>query len=296
MTTFTGPLKAIVAASVMLWTSTLAADTVVMIGFWPPTNEMLRPWSQNTAQNPGGWQGQNWGGLGHDVYSFFPEFPPDGNPFNDSFGSDGYVGSANSDFRVDYQDTSADFWRVMDQLNPRAVITFSWGGYDSRWEIERVEGGHYTGNADPARDWYYDGSGPSSEWYPYQNTIDARSWDAITTYRQAQLTSQLPVDDIVAAASSLGIGNVFIDETGTSGNYLSGFLALHGLYYNSITPDNWFAGHVHVGSGLTVAQSRALTESTLTQVLLAINARSVPEPSGLLALVLATSLVWVRRR
>ncbi len=273
----------------------LIADTVVMIGYWPPTNEMLRPWSQNAAQNPGGWQGQNWGGYGHDVYSFFPEFPPDGNPFNDSFGSNGYVGSTDSDFRVDYQDTSADFWRVMDDLNPTAVITFSWGGSDNRWEIERLEGGHSGGGSNPAFDWSSDGSGLVG--YPTQSSVDARTWDAISTYRNGnQLQTMLPVDAIYDATSLLGVGNVFIDETGTSGNYLSGFLALQGLYYNSITPNNLYAGHIHVGSGLSINQANLLTQTTLTQVLLGINAHAIPEPSGLMMVALAISFSMRRTR
>src|SRR5688572_29813036 len=80
------------------------AENIVLVGYWPPTNVMLRPFSANPAQNPEGWIGQNWNGLVHDVYAFFPEFPPDGFLFNDSFGSAGFIGSPESDFRVDYQD------------------------------------------------------------------------------------------------------------------------------------------------------------------------------------------------
>lgn len=272
---------------------------IVVVGFWPPTNEMLRPFSTNPVQNPGGWIGQNWNGLGHDVYAFFPEFPPDGNPFNDPFGSAGYIGSPESDFRVDYQDTSADFWRVMDTLHPLGIVTFSWGGSDNRWEIERVEGGH-SGPGTPHLDWASDGNGVTR---PTQATIDPRSWDAISTYRSGnRLRSQLPVDEIVSATSALGLANVFIDETGTSGNYLSGFLGLHGLYYNSLHDDpddpywNIAAGHVHVGSGLSVADARLLSQVTLNETLLYIN-RSVPEPRSALLMGLSfVGMELVRRR
>jgi hypothetical protein len=105
----------------------------------------------------------------------------------------------------------------------------------------------------------------------------------------------LPVDDIVSATSALGLAKVFIDESGTSGNYLSGFLGLHGLYYNSLHNDpndpfqNIAAGHIHVGSGLSVDDARLLSEVTLNQTLLYINLSEVPEPSTLVLLMLATA-------
>lgn len=271
------------------------AGSIVLVGYWPPTNEMLRPFSDNPDQNPEGWVGQNWNGLGHDVYAFFPEFLPDGDPFDDTFGSPGFIGSPGSDFRVDYQDTSTDFWAVMDLLDPVGVITFSWGDDDNRWEIERVEGGH-GGGGEVHHDWIDDGNG---EDYPTQDSIDARSWDAISTYRDGnRLQSQLPIDNIFAATSALGLGRVFIDETGTSGNYLSGFLALHGLYYNLHNNSNLAAGHIHVGSGLSVDDARSLAEVTLNETLLHINSPSpVPEPgSTLLPALSLAGLALYRRR
>jgi hypothetical protein len=260
---------------------------------------MLRPFSTSVVQNPGGWVGQNWQGLGHDVYAFFPEFPPDGYPFNDPFGSAGFIGSPESDFRVDYQDTSADFWRVMDLLNPVGIITFSWGDFDNRWELERVEGGHFGGSTAPF-DWVPDAN---VEPLPTQDSIDSRSWDAISTYRDGnQLQSRLPLDSILAATSALGLADVFIDETGTSGSYLSGFLALHALYYNSLHNDpndpflNLAAGHIHVGSGLSTADARLLAEATLNQTLLHINRLAVPEPGSSLLTGLALVGLGLCRR
>ncbi len=89
------------------------AKNVVLTGYWPPTNEMLRPWSTNPAQNEGGWVGANWGGHGYDVYAFFPEFPPDGDPTNDAIGEEGSVGSPRSELRVVIQvTTTPDVVRV----------------------------------------------------------------------------------------------------------------------------------------------------------------------------------------
>ena len=111
-------------------TGSSCVRNVVVTGYWPPTNEMLRQFSTNPDQNPDGWQGENWNGHGFNVYAYFPEFPPDGDPFPDPFGSEGFIGDEDSDFRVDYQDTSEDFWRIMDQQRPVILITTSWG---SNW-------------------------------------------------------------------------------------------------------------------------------------------------------------------
>lgn len=251
---------------------------VVLMGYWPPTNEMLRPWSTNLEQNPGGWIGEGWEGYGYDVYSFFPEFPPDGDPSNDPIGADGAVGSPRYDLRVDYQATSADFWRIVDQLQPVIVVTTSRGG-DIGWEVEALEGGH-GGGGSPEFDWASDEHPPAL--LPSEATVEARSWDAISSYRQGNtLPTRLPVDEIVAATTALGLTNVAIDPTGTSGNFLSGFLGLHGLYYSHV----WAltagyevpaAGHIHVGYGLPVDDASALIEATLHAVLQAHPVDPVP--------------------
>jgi hypothetical protein len=241
------------------------AKNVVLMGYWPPTNEMLRPWSTNLAQNPDGWIGEDWEGYGYDVYSFFPEFPPDGDPTNDAIGEDGAVGSPEYDLRVDYQATSADFWRLVDMVEPVILVTTSRGG-DIGWEIEEIEGGHGTSELEsPANDWSSDQHGLDQ--FPTEATIEAASWDAISTYRVGNtLPTQLPVEAIFDATDALGLTDVMIDQ-GTSGNFLSGFLGLHGLYYNLQAPHNVAAGHIHVGYGLPVADASALIEATLHAVL-----------------------------
>ena len=249
--------------------SSLSCNRVVLTGYWPPTNEMLRQWSTNPQHNPGQWQGRNWRGLGYDVYSFFPEFPPDGDPVGDPIGSPGSVGSVGSDLQVDFQATSQDFWRIMDEHQPRVLITTSRGG-DIDWELEAIEGGH-SGAAESAKDradedWRSDAYGPITT--PAQASVDPRSWQAITTYRNGvTLGSQLPLAEILTATQALQIANVEIDQTGTSGNYLSGFMGLHGLFYNQQTPSNVAAGHIHVGKTTSVAVATQLMETTLATVL-----------------------------
>lgn len=47
---------------------------ILLVGYWPPSGEMLRPWSTNPKQNPKGWVGDNWEKRGYDVHSFFAEY------------------------------------------------------------------------------------------------------------------------------------------------------------------------------------------------------------------------------
>src|SRR6188474_964335 len=35
---------------------------ILLTGYWPPTNEMIRHFSTDPVQNPGGWMGSNWEG------------------------------------------------------------------------------------------------------------------------------------------------------------------------------------------------------------------------------------------
>ncbi len=101
--------------------------TILLTGYWPPSNEALREFSDDSVQNPGGWIGQDWEGRGYDVYSFFPEFTPR-NCRN--------CGRGSGDLEVDYQDTSADFWTIVETIRPIAVITFSRGFDNLSWELE----------------------------------------------------------------------------------------------------------------------------------------------------------------
>ena len=57
--------------------ASFAANTtnIMLTGYWPPSNEMLRKFSTDPNQNPGGWQGENWEGRGYNIYAYFPEFP-----------------------------------------------------------------------------------------------------------------------------------------------------------------------------------------------------------------------------
>ncbi|MBT4660378.1 MAG: hypothetical protein HOC18_00565, partial [Candidatus Marinimicrobia bacterium] len=103
------------------------SNTILLCGYWPPSNECIRPFSRNTLTNPEGWVGENWENRGYNVVSYFPEFAQ---PDCDDCGQGmGY-------FEVDYQDTSNDWWNIVDSLHPVAIITFSRGFIDYSWEME----------------------------------------------------------------------------------------------------------------------------------------------------------------
>jgi hypothetical protein len=126
-------------------------------------------------------------------------------------------------------------------------------------------------------DWMSDRHGEKT--HPTEDSVDARTWDAMSEYRRGTtLPSQLPMDDIVAATRALNLVDVEIDTDGTSGNYLSGFLGLHGLYYNHLSPHNVTAGHIHVGRDVDAATAHALMEATLHAVLSVHAAASLPCP------------------
>lgn len=100
---------------------------VLLVGYWPPSNESIREFSKNESLNPNGWVGENWENHGFDVLSYFPTFE-DSNCFS--------CGQANGSFQVDYQNTTNDWWNVVDSINPIAIITLSRGNIDNTWELE----------------------------------------------------------------------------------------------------------------------------------------------------------------
>ena len=174
------------------------------------------------------------------------------------------MGSEDSDLQVDYQDTSADFWRIVDELQPQILITHSRGG-GIGWELEAVEGGHGSGAEDPSLDWISDAHGAVT--VPSEGTVDPRSWQAITTYRDVQASSLLPLEAIRDGVDALGLTSVAIDETQTSGRFLSGFLGLHGIVYAEQTPHAILGGHIHVGLAVPTDDARTMVETTLEIVL-----------------------------
>lgn len=265
-------LLAVIAAAAAPSALAGFSNNILLTGYWPPTNEMLRPWSSNSEQNPDGWIGENWEGRGYNIHSFFPEFP---NGFGQGVG----------DFEVDYQDTSADWWRITEELRPVAIITFSRGAANLSWEIESRN------RKLPLSQWSPDYTAP---FRPTEDLPIADEPDNLIRH------SSLPMNNIRSAINAAGLGIFSIIDTSNNfgGNFLSEFIGYHGNWYHDLHADEtdpWWnvaAGHIHVGIPVSVAQGRAATEITLRELIAHVDS-IVPEPATLLGL---TMLAALRRR
>jgi len=216
--------------------------TIMLTGYWPPTNEMVRHFSQDAELNPGGWQGENWEGLGYDVVSFFPEFEPaDCNDCGQGFG----------DLEVDYQDFSWDFWPIVEEVQPVGIITFSRGFNDMSWELEN--------RLVNRTNWYDDYTAP---FLPTPNPPDASVGSYYVRY------NSLPISEIISAieVSHLGL-DPYLDNT-NAGMFLSEFSGYHGVWYKEAYEEDieipcFAGGHIHVGAQVDWNTAREATEISL---------------------------------
>ncbi len=251
---------------------------ILLTGYWPQTNNMLRAFSPNPDQNPDGWIGQNWNNTGYNIYAFFPEFPGQTGPD---------WGQGVGDFEIDYQDTSADWARILPEINPLAIMTFSRGGAGSNWEIEGQLQMH-----EPRR-WIndYDGVRRPTEDMPIFQTLVPDEW----------YQSSLPTEAIENAVDAAGIGvDAYIDTTG-GGRFLSEFIGLHGLMHkiNNESPDAEFrtfaAGHIHVGIDTPLEAAEMATQISLEQLTGYLDT-VIPSPPGGAVFIALSATAFVRRR
>ena len=219
---------------------------IIVTGFWPPTNEMIRHFSQDSTLNSSGWQGEDWNELGYDIISFFPEFEnPNCNDCGQGYGN----------FEVDYQDTSSDFWLLIDELDPIAVITFSRGYIDNSWELEY--------NFYNRTNWINDYTVPFS---PTPNPPDS---DEASFFLR---NSTLPMETIMNTINSSHLGlNSYIDWSGDPGHFVSEFMGYHGVWFRDLNQFNdvpcYLAGHVHVGGEINWDIARQAAEITISEVI-----------------------------
>ena len=223
-------------------------STILVTGYWPPTNEMIRHFSQNSELNTEGWQGENWEDSGYDVIGFFPSFSnPDCNQCGQGYG----------DLEVDYQDTSEDFWPIVEQIKPSAIITFSRGYIDNSWEVEY--------NFYNRMNWYQDYE------YPFIPTPNPPDQDQNAYFLR---NSSLPMEDIINNVtnnlSHLSL-NPYIDWEDHPGQFVSEFMGYHGVWYRDTNLHGespcYIAGHVHVGGQIEVADARLAAEETIRTII-----------------------------
>lgn len=252
-------------------TTVARARNIMLTGYWPQTNNMLRRFSPNPEQNPDGWIGENWMGRGYNVYAFFPEFEDENDP-----------GKGEGDFEVDYQDTSQDWWRITDEIDPVALITFSRGNNDKSWEIEWRQRN--------LRTWIDDYEAP---YQPTPSPPDDSQRAGFVRY------SSLPMEEIRKAVNDANLGvNAYIDRTGYGGGFLSEFIAYHGTWYRDIHQDKsdpaWTiaAGHIHVGSRVTKEVGAQAVDVTLDTLLDYVDT-IIPEPATGFAAII---LMFIARR
>ncbi len=215
---------------------------ILVTGFWPPTNEMIRHFSQNIFLN-GNWEGENWQDRGYNIISYFPEFT---NPDCDNCGQ-GY-----GDLEVDYQDTSVDFWDIVEEHSPVAIITFSRGYINYSWELEF--------NFYNRTNWYPDYSTPT---LPTPNPPD----DSVESYYLRNST--LPMDNIMNEVNAADLGlDSYIDATGDPGHFVSEFMGYHGVWYHDINIESCYvAGHIHVGGLIDWDTAREATEISILKTI-----------------------------
>lgn len=253
---------------------------ILLVGYWPPTNLMLKQFSRSPRQNGGTYAGKNWKGLGYNIIAVFPDFD-EGDVFEyNHVGPEYPVGSGF--FKVDYQDTYRDFVWCTEYYKPCAIISFSRMG---DWEEIVLEPGHMV-----CEEWSSDKrfpTQPSKKW----STRPSKRFSALSNNRipyssnhflglgraGTYLQGSLPRDKIVEAATKRGeLDGIRIHAAGTletTGDFLSNYIGALGAKYKK---DHGYAeqgyqcrasGHVHVGGGTPVEKVKIFSEVAICETI-----------------------------
>jgi pyrrolidone-carboxylate peptidase len=224
-----------------------ANRVILLTGYWQPTNEMLRAFSNDSRHNPAAWVGKNWENSGYDIYAYFPEF------HGDSIGE--------GDFRVDFASSFNDFIRLTSELKPIAIISFGQGG--GPWEIEtkfpayyqlQFQSGHLSSQVgEPTR-------------YPIPLSLQTNQ----------VFYSTLPAAGIQQSVQQSKAPHLeaWIDSKNDAGDFLCGFMGYLGAWYQSehasaSDPDHVMAtGFIHVNGGLE--KSKSSLDATLRALIRAL--------------------------
>lgn len=205
---------------------------------------------------------------------------------------------------VDYRATSRDFWAIVGQYNPIAIMSFSRGNFDKSWELEGGARNLYQTQdlAPPSRrpTWW----GTNLSYLDSSNAVVTETWlpphaggsaEDFSPYRGlgtiagnppdrsipvlSRRDSTLPMDLILeAVGSSIPFDriNPWIDSTGDVGAFVSEYMAYHVAWYrdysmqvkypNDPTKQCLRAGHTHVGAKLAIPDAEAAVEIQLEQL------------------------------
>ena len=208
---------------------------------------MLVPFSNDPTLNPAGWIGQNYKGLGYDVYAYFPTFT-DGTAKNPK---------GDGNFQVDYQSTYTDFNAITSKLKPIAIISYGLGA--GPWEIETkaVNLAHW-------HDDYLDPKQPDT--LPTVSTVDVNK----------SLHTSLPLEQIAKAVNTASPAvNAWVDVDGDPGGFLCNYMCLLGCNYANAQPDGQaISGFIHVGPNVTLEQANVAQEATLVSVINYLNKKA----------------------
>jgi pyrrolidone-carboxylate peptidase len=233
-------MRAVSAVGALLWVAGCTTQRTILVpGFWPPTNEMLRGFSENATANPSGWQGRNWQNSGYDIYAFFPEFP----------NGTAAQPSGQGDFEVDYQAVRADFERLTKKLNPAIILCYGRG--DGPWEIETQAAVHAS--------WINDYRPPQQPEWPHRFNYPVGTKLALTLPAEAIRRS------VKASIPNL---NVWIDRQKDPGNFMCGYLACLAADYQVRHPAHCkAAGFIHVAGDVDPQTAKRAHEATLAAVI-----------------------------
>lgn len=250
--------------------------TILITGYWPPTNEMVRPWSPTHAAPGGapgsGWIGRDWEGRGYDVVSYFPEFPGRQAP---------NWGRGTGWLEVDYFNTARDFEVITSRHRPIAIVTCSRANTHVGWEVEpATQRFRLLGEASPpGRSVAFYVSDFSIEGARYPTNV-AIAGEPVGNIRASTLPMEAIVERVGAEMDGAA-ASPFIaaydpanpDTFDFGGNFLSGYIGYLGSWYQARNAPGradlacYAAGHIHVGTNMRVESARRAMEITLRVVI-----------------------------
>ena len=146
------PSAAEMAAFSSMGTGSSGGDVrnILIFGYWPPTdigqlkkrNVPKPPFPSNKISGKGMlWEGRKSHIYrGYKIVTVTPSF---GNPIGYTMEGSGpapvpFWGKGAGQLMVDYRKTAIDFWSIVENYRPIAIMSFSRGNPDKSWELETV--------------------------------------------------------------------------------------------------------------------------------------------------------------